>query len=164
VTSLGRADHIDAVAVDLPAGTTATAFVLAALADPPAWIRTLMRARDALVRPFGLKTQTGTANVPVSVVAGSRFGPFRVLSVTSDEVLLGDDDRHLRFRTSFAVRPRSGGAEGVCTTVVAHENAAGRIYFFAIRPFHHAIVAALAARAGARCPPARVSTAPASLD
>jgi len=65
VTSLGRADHIDAVAVDLPAGTTATASCLQQLADPPAWIRTLMRARDALVRPFGLKTQTGTANVPV---------------------------------------------------------------------------------------------------
>lgn len=59
-----------------------------------------------------------------------------MLSVAAEEVLLGDDDKHLSFRTSFSVRDAAAGREGVCSTAVRYHNRAGRVYFAAIRPFH----------------------------
>jgi len=148
LVSLGvrRADYVDAVAIDLPTGITAVEFTRAAVVSTPGWILKLLDLRDAVVRPLGLRTQVRVAPEQVEIVAGRRFGPFKVLSVADDEVLLGDDDKHLRFRTSFAVRGRAARTEGVMTTIVAHENLAGHIYFALIKPFHGIIV-----RSAVRC-------------
>lgn len=144
--SLGAADSVDASAVDLPLGTTAVEFTTAALGAAPRWVERLLSLRDLLVRPFGLRRTAPAGPGGLRLEPGQRVGPFVVFAVDDAEVLLGDDDTHLGFRTSFAVRPRSGGAEGVCTTVVRYDNAFGRAYFTVIRPFHHLVVAALLGR------------------
>lgn len=144
--ALRQADHVDAVAVPLASGTTALQFVRAALLTTPDWIRTLMNIRDAVVRPFGLRASAQKESSR-EITVGRRLGPFNVLAMTDDEVLLGDDDKHLRFRTSFAVRIRASETEGVCTTVVAYNNVVGRVYFALVRPFHNLIVSALVGQA-----------------
>nr|WSX52923.1 DUF2867 domain-containing protein [Streptomyces sp. NBC_00974] len=145
--SLGSYHHVDAVAVDVAPGTSAVDFARVISTGSPGWVGRLMALRDKLVAPFGLRVQergkaTGTET---RIEPGVKRGPFRILSVTEDEVLCGDDDKHLDFRVSFAVRPKTdgSGSEGVCTTVVRFNRPIGRLYFRAIEPFHHLIVASL---------------------
>ncbi|WP_052443103.1 DUF2867 domain-containing protein [Streptacidiphilus neutrinimicus] len=147
IASLGGCDHVDAVAVDLAAGTTAVGFTHSVLAATPGWVHTLLSLRDAAMKPFGLQTQTRVAADQVTIEPGRHLGPLRILTVSEEEVLAGDDDKHLDFRTSFAVRTGPQGAEGVCTTVVRCHNGGGRLYFRAIRPFHNLVVPRIVARA-----------------
>ncbi|MFI6873066.1 DUF2867 domain-containing protein [Streptomyces sp. NPDC050400] len=143
VASLGGYDHVDAVAVQLPGDVDAVEFARRVFTGTPGWVHGLLRARDRLVAPFGLQVQErGPSATAVDVVVGRKVGPFRVLAVSPDEVLCGDDDRHLDFRTSFAVRRSEGGrgAVGVCTTVVRFHGTAGYLYLRAIQPFHRLIV------------------------
>ncbi|MEU1042660.1 DUF2867 domain-containing protein [Streptomyces sp. NPDC005551] len=143
-TSLGGYDHVDAVAVDVAPGVSAVDFTRRMLGSPPRWVRSLLVVRDAAVAPFGLKQRERGA--PAAVAAGAKIGPMRLLSVTDAEVLAGDNDKHLSFRCSFAVRQGPHGPEAVCTTVVRFHRRAGRLYFRAIEPFHHAVVAGLVKR------------------
>ncbi|WP_371614868.1 DUF2867 domain-containing protein [Streptomyces sp. NBC_00454] len=145
VASLGSYDHVDAVAVDVAPGTSATDFVRLVSTGSPAWVGRLLALRDRLVAPFGLQVQERGKPAETRIEPGVKRGPFRVLSVTQDEVLCGDDDKHLAFRASFAVRPKAdgSGSEGVCTTVVRFERTAGRFYFRAIEPFHHLVIVSL---------------------
>ncbi|MFE3766796.1 DUF2867 domain-containing protein [Streptomyces sp. NPDC059104] len=147
--SLGSYDHVDAVAVDLPPGTNAEGFTRLLLSKHPRWTGRLMAVRDRLVAPFGLRVQERTAAQDTRIEPGVRRGPFTVLEVREDEILCGDDDKHLAFRASFAVRPKADGPglEGVCTTVVRFNRPVGRLYFRLIEPFHHLIVASMLARA-----------------
>ncbi|GLV97702.1 DUF2867 domain-containing protein [Streptomyces lavendulae] len=147
--SLVSYDHVDAVAVDLPPGTNAEGFTRLLLSSPPRWTGRLMAVRDRLVAPFGLRVRERTAAQVTRIEPGVRKGPFTVLEVREDEILCGDDDKHLSFRASFAVRPGPDGSgpEGVCTTVVRFNRPVGRLYFRLIEPFHHLVIAALLARA-----------------
>eukprot|EP01133_Synstelium_polycarpum_P028767 gene28767-35019_t len=54
----GGAHLADAFAVTLPAGAPqdVEALARAAFSDPAPWFRALLACRDAIVRPFGLKT------------------------------------------------------------------------------------------------------------
>ncbi|MFD5813351.1 DUF2867 domain-containing protein [Streptomyces sp. NPDC127038] len=148
VASLGGCDHVDAVAVDLAPGTSAPDFARTVLAGTPDWVHGLLTVRDKLMAPFGLHVQKRIAPGEIRVEPGARLGPFRVLTVSDDEVLAGDDDKHLDFRTSFAVREGATGPEGVCTTVVRYHRRAGHLYFKAIQPFHNLVVPRVVARAG----------------
>ncbi len=141
VASLGGYDHVDAVAVPLPAGVDAVEFTRRVFTGTPGWVHGLLRARDRLVAPFGLQVQERGPSA-TAVEVGRKVGPFRVLAVSPEEVLCGDDDRHLDFRTSFAVRRSGGGqgAVGVCTTVVRFHGTGGYLYLRAIQPFHRVIV------------------------
>lgn len=150
--SLGSYDHVDAVAVDLPAGTDVEGFLRLLMSGRPRWMGRLMAVRDALVAPFGLRVQERGRVEDTRIEPGARKGPFLVLEVREDEVLCGDDDKHLNFRASFAVRPKADGSglEGVCTTVVRFNRPIGRVYFRLIEPFHHLVVASLLGQVPAR--------------
>ena len=103
----------------------------------------LMRLRDALVRPFGLKTSPrGSRPVP-HFVPGERVGLFTLFQRTEEELLLGADDRHLDFRVSLRV----AGGEASLATAVRFRNNFGRAYFFCIRPFHALLVQGMLRRA-----------------
>lgn len=109
--SLGSFDHVDAVAVELPPGTSAVEFARLVFTGRPGWIGRLMALRDTLVRPLGLHVQERERPArETPIEPGLKAGPFRVLAVGDDEVLCGDDDKHLDFRASFAVRPQIGRA------------------------------------------------------
>ncbi|MFD9467181.1 DUF2867 domain-containing protein [Streptomyces sp. NPDC060027] len=147
VASLGGCDHVDAVAVDLAPGTSAVDFTRTVLAGTPDWVHELLTVRDKLMSPFGLHVQKRVAPEDIRVVPGARLGPFRILTVSDDEVLAGDNDKHLDFRTSFAVREGAAGLEGVCTTAVRYHRRAGHLYFKIIQPFHNLIIPRVVARA-----------------
>ncbi|MFF8715070.1 DUF2867 domain-containing protein [Streptomyces sp. NPDC015184] len=142
IGTLGRCDHIDAVAVDVPQGTSAHDFVRAMLGTPPASTARLLRLRDALVRPFGLKGTDRSEGTRIE--EGGKAGPLHLYRVGEDSVVAGKDDKHLGYRSTFKVRPGPHGWEGVVTTVVRFHGCAGRAYFAVIKPFHVLILYSLA--------------------
>ena len=86
----------------------------------PGWAAALLRFRNALVRPFGLKT--GTADAPI----------FPTCLETEDELVLGTDDRHLNFRIGLI---RQDGRIYMSTWVHPN-NLWGRAYLRLVMPFH----------------------------
>ncbi len=126
--------------------------LLQALAErPPAAVTGLMLVRNALVMPLGLRRSR--LGCPVSSLAGPAGdnelfqGRHRVLAQHVDpdgrsaQVLLGADDRHLRFRTTIGVRMLEAGIfEFSLANRVECLGAFGRFYIRAIRPIHHRYV------------------------
>lgn len=112
------------------------------LGQPPR----LMRLRDALVRPFGLKTSPKGSRPALRLVPGERIGIFQVYARSEQELLLGQDDRHLDFRLCLRV---VGDGTATLATLVRFHNFVGRAYFFLVRPFHARIVKGMLRRATA---------------
>ena len=70
-------------------------------------------------------------------------------SCSADEIVLGDNDRHLDLRVSLLVE--RGGRDGrektlSVTTAVRLNDRLGRCYFCFIKPFHRMIVPAVVKR------------------
>jgi hypothetical protein len=147
------ADLLDSYAVDLAPVMSRDPKTLAlALFDrPPMWLRGLLRLRDRLVAPLGLKTTTAIGRAGAGD-GRDRVGFFPVLRRSEDEIILGEDDRHLDFRASILVQSHAGARRLVVTTAVRCHNRLGRAYIGVIRPFHVLVVRSSLARL--RCPDA----------
>ena len=155
VAALPFTDHTDAfrAAVDPARIPDVDAFAQAFVRQkPPAWIAAAMRARDAIVGTlFGLKTSPGgvmTSRTSArSFAPGEQHGIFRVFARTDDEILFGEDDRHLDFRVSLFYERAGDDASVTVSTVVRFNNALGRAYFFPVRPVHGLVVPSMLRRA-----------------
>ncbi len=137
--------YADAFALSLPPGAThdVDALLRMLASSAPAWVEALMRIRNAVVSPLGLKTDIAAGSVPTRDAPfqrGDRAGIFTVFDRTEDEILAGGDDRHLDFRGSLLIRPEGSGHAAVLSTVVHYNRTLGRVYFFFVRPFHRLII------------------------
>lgn len=151
--------HDDCVVLELAAGrwpaTSARGLLLRVLAgfveNPPSSVGLLMRLRNRLVRPLGLRT--AELGCPVSSLQGKDSAPlfagrFPVHASHVDdgdrwaEVILGADDRHLVFRSSVSVYLTPEGIWQIrLASRVQTRNLFGAFYMFAIRPVHERHVA-----------------------
>lgn len=104
----------------------------------PRWIDGLMKLRNLVVAPLGLKTPTHTK----TIVADS-IGPFPVISATPQRLVAGFNDGHLDFRVVVDVTGRVPNREVTATTLVMSHNLLGRVYLATIMPFHRIIVPAM---------------------
>jgi hypothetical protein len=111
-------------------------------AHNPAWIDALLRLRNWLVGPIGLKPSGLGEPAP-----GGMIGIFPVLSETQERVIAGFNDRHLDFRVVVDVEPSRPGHQVTATTLVKTHNLFGRAYLAVILPFHRMIVRSLLRRA-----------------
>ena len=73
----------------------AQALLQAFIGAPPAWAQALMRARNRLMAPLGLKTADLPRQAPQARV-GEAVGVFCVWHAGPDELLLGQRDRWVR--------------------------------------------------------------------
>lgn len=146
---LGRVDYADAFRVRWPGAPSVDEVARSFATSAPDWVMALMRLRDRLVSLLRLKTSPAmTENAPGGpkrLEMGERVGIFRVLGCSADELVLGEDDRHLDFRVG--VRLDADGASAgpwvsLCTLVHFH-NRLGRLYFAVVGPFHRRIVPAM---------------------
>jgi hypothetical protein len=123
------------------------AIARAGLGTAPRWITQLMRLRDWIVGSIGLKTASRLAMHDLgddSLQTGDRLGIFRVFERRADELLLGEDDRHLDdFRLSILVHNDGSANWVIIATVVRFNSWLGRAYFLPVRPFHQLIVPAM---------------------
>lgn len=126
---------------------------LAAVARTPSWINVLMTVRNRVVALFGLKDLGRMGAVDpdkpaASYKPGDRLGIFSILSLSQDELILGDADKHLRAQVSI-YREAGAHPRAVASTVVHVHNLLGRIYLFFVVPVHRRIVPAMLARIAA---------------
>jgi len=113
----------------------------------PRWIPALFKIRNRIVAVFGLKTPDRITDRQQQLdnfkgEPGEQLGLFKVFDRTADEVILGEDDKHLNFRISLLLRPDDalGRRQIVISTTVVYNNWLGRLYFLPVRPFHSLIV------------------------
>lgn len=142
-------DLADAYATDLPSDASHVPEVLARflLTQQAAWMKLLMRLRDILVAGFGLKTSAHLTS-PSAGAPGERIGIFKIYSRSANEIILGEDDRHLDFRLSLLCSSSEDGQRAVTLSTVVHcHNQLGRSYLFLITPFHRQIVRSMLSRA-----------------
>lgn len=126
------------------------ALYLAAVAGTPRWVNLLLTIRNRVVSLFGLKDVGHLDNIDPHKAAenykpGDRVGIFTLLSISDQEVVLGDADKHLDARLSL-YRHADAQPKVVVSTVVHVHNRLGRIYLSFVVPVHKVIVPAMLAR------------------
>ena len=114
----------------------------------PKWIDKLFTFRNNLVGLFGLKTSGKISDRQKMLdnfkgEKGERIGLFKVFDKTDDEIILGEDDKHLNFRVSLFIDKQNENKTDkklIISTTVKFNNWFGRLYFLPVRPFHKLIV------------------------
>ncbi|MTV49775.1 DUF2867 domain-containing protein [Heliobacillus mobilis] len=146
--ALRRVDYGDAYRIRWPQELELDiiAFVRILFTSAPSWVTKLTLLRNRIVKLFGIKVpDNAAANTPVdfSFEPGSSASFFRVYERRTNELLLGEDNRHLDFRLSFFIEEQDGVHYAVVATVVQFHGWAGRAYFLPVRPFHRLMVPAM---------------------
>jgi hypothetical protein len=137
-------------------GKTAAALLADVLegfvANRPTGVSWLMRLRNLLVKPLRLRTSplgcpaSSLLSTHCSTLFANKYPVFEQsidARGLAAEVLLGADDRHLRFRSSVGVRFVGDDAHITLGTRVQCHNRFGRFYIAAIDRVHRAYVAPL---------------------
>jgi len=117
-------------------------------ASGPKWIDKLFEFRNRLVGIFGLKTSEKITDKQKMLdnfkcEKGEQIGLFKVFDKTDDEIILGEDDKHLNFRVSLFIEKQNRNKTDkklIVSTTVKFNNWFGRLYFLPVRPFHKLIV------------------------
>lgn len=114
----------------------------------PVWVKRFFQLRNSIVGKLGLKTPGEITNrnsllENFKCEPGEKIGLFQVLDRTANEVVLGENDKHLDFRISLYVDEHSEDPEKkkllIATTVNFH-NRWGLLYFLPVKPFHKLVV------------------------
>ncbi len=105
--------------------------------------------RNKAVRLLGLKTGYETESQQkrdFKCEVGERMGIFKVFDKTNNEIVIGEDDKHLDFRVSLLFDENKEHLDEksltISTTVKFH-NWLGVLYFLPVHPFHKLIVPAM---------------------
>ncbi len=116
----------------------------------PAWVTVLFKIRERVAGFIGLKVAQKLDRHEIeNFVAekGASLGLFKVLDRNEQEIITGEDDKHLDFRLSFYLEksPWNGVNEYtlVLTTIVMFRRQLGKLYFIPVKPFHKWIVPAV---------------------
>jgi len=130
-----------------PNDRTALDIYLELMQNTPSWVNRLMRLRNAIVSKLGLK-DLGTlsnfenANANNHYKVGDRLGIFSIYSLSDEEIILEDNDKHLNVKVSFYLEPRDVATQITLqtSTVVHVKNWFGKLYMFFVMPVHKIIV------------------------
>lgn len=107
----------------------------------PLWMRNLLMMRNKVVGLFGLKTEVSFDDRK-SFEVGKQVGFFEIYSIEENEIIAGEDDKHLNFRVSVLKQHNML----VVSTLVHYNNLFGKVYMMMIAPFHKLIVKVLLRR------------------
>jgi hypothetical protein len=114
----------------------------------PKWVESLFTIRNKIVKLFGLKTPDKIIDRQKQLdnfkcEPGEQLGLFRVFNKTNNEIVIGEDDKHLNFRVSLFVDQKANNIHKkslIISTTVSFNNRFGKLYFLPVRPFHKLIV------------------------
>jgi len=112
----------------------------------PEWVDKLFEIRNRIVGLFGLKTSGSIDNRNqildnFSGELGESVGLFKIFYKSVDEIVLGEDDKHLDFRVSLFIQRNQNEMNNlVISTAVKYNHWLGRLYFLPVSPFHKLIV------------------------
>lgn len=129
-------------------GQTALDVYLRLASEVLPWIEHLMQARNQLASRLGLKHLGRFRDVSLHAEEyrlGDKVGIFKLVSNEPHEVVLEDNDKHLKVRVSFMIElsasePTQKSAVVHANTVVHVHNLFGKIYMGLVTPIHKIIV------------------------
>jgi len=111
-----------------------------AFAHSPKWIATLLAIRNKIVGLLGLDTYKEPNEISKNTLkVGEKTGIFKIYAILDNEIIAGEDDKHLNFRVSVLKEKN----EAFFSTLVHYNNWFGKLYFFIVKPFHKAVVKAI---------------------
>ncbi len=113
----------------------------------PKWVDNLMKLRNKLVSIFGLKTEM-RHNTNVDFKVGDKIGIFTIYDILDDEIIAGENDKHLDFRVSV-FREVNTTIKITVSTIVKYNNWFGKLYFSIVAPFHKLVVKSVVKKAAA---------------
>lgn len=121
-------------------------FGTAFFSSGPGWIGKLLNLRNRIVTVFGIKTG-GKLRDRKEILndfkgeVGEKIGLFKVFDRSDNEIVLGEDDKHLDFRVSLFLAKAEGDKKDlIIATIINFNNWFGRLYFLFVKPFHKLIV------------------------
>nr|WP_315479380.1 DUF2867 domain-containing protein [uncultured Rhodoferax sp.] len=131
----------------LPASNAMETY-LAVMGYTPGWMNFLMSVRNQAGRLVGLKhlgslevkMQAQESKPAAHYAVGDRAGIFSVDYLSAPEVILFDDDKHLRVELSVFKHQQDGQPVVSVSTVVHNHNGLGRAYMAVVGPVHRVIV------------------------
>lgn len=149
--NIKKYDYIDSYQgelIDNEKNVSSTEIGKAFFTSVPKWAEKLFKVRNKIAKLFGLKTAgdiTDRQNLlnNFNCEPGEQLGLFKVFDKTNNEVVLGEDDKHLNFRVSLFLDQQKNDISKktlTITTTVEFNNLFGRLYFLPVRPFHKLIV------------------------
>jgi len=111
----------------------------------PHWIEWSMNMRNKITSKIGLKDLGSFKKIDSNkkeneYVAGDRIGIFTLRQRTENELVIGDDDKHLNVTLSVYKNEKTQVL--TITTVVHLKNWLGRLYMVPVIPAHRKIVPA----------------------
>ncbi|HBV15214.1 DUF2867 domain-containing protein [Chryseobacterium carnipullorum] len=113
----------------------------------PQWGKKMFAFRNSIVKMFGLKTGTDRSKIQdpgdLKLEVGQRVGIFKIFDKTENEIIMGENDKHLDFRVSVLydkAKRNTGKNSLTISTTVKYHNWMGILYFLPVRPFHQLIV------------------------
>jgi len=120
----------------------------------PRWVAALMTVRGMVAYALGLKhAANGDFQSVSGGVQGARYqdgqrvGLFLIQSIEPNEIIVGDNDKHLDFRISIYRSTMHGVETVTVSTAVEIHNAVGSLYMTLIKPFHRFIARTMVRRA-----------------
>jgi hypothetical protein len=141
--ALRRVDFSDAYQTRLTRALSVEEVYRAVFGYWPAWIRVLMHLRGLVVllglrhpNDAELKAKAAHSFDRSCYQVGQRVGVFSIQSIEPDELIVGDNDKHLDFRISI----HKASQTVTVSTVVEIHNTLGRLYMLVVKPFHRLIV------------------------
>ena len=147
-TDFNFADSYQGVYIDKEDKISSKDIGKAFFASAPNWTSQLFELRNKIVSVLGLKTPEKVQNRSelldsFTCEPNERLGLFKVYSKSENEVILGEDDKHLNFRISLLKEDnldKEGSKKIVISTTVKFNNWFGRLYFLPVKPFHKLVV------------------------
>lgn len=113
----------------------------------PQWGKKMFAFRNSIVKMFGLKTGVDKnkkqPTEDFKIDTGDQVGIFTIFDKTDNEIILGENDKHLDFRVSLLYNKAKLDTEEnslTISTTVKYHNWMGMLYFLPVRPFHQLIV------------------------
>ncbi len=144
-------DSFQGVLIDIENKVTSADFGKAFFSSGPNWVGKLFALRNKIASIFGLKTSGSITDREkllenFNCEQGEHLGLFKVFAITENEVILGEDDKHLNFRVSLFLNNQTSDTNKkylIVSTTVEFNNWFGRLYFLPVRLFHKLIVPAI---------------------
>lgn len=142
------ADSFQAALHDPDRKITSTDIGKSFFTSSPKWVEKLFTFRNKIVSLFGLKTSGKIEDRENQLKnfkcdKGERLGLFKVFDKNENEVILGEDDKHLNFRISLFLADHENDPNKkslTISTTTQFNNWFGRLYFLPVKPFHKVIV------------------------
>lgn len=112
----------------------------------PRWIDQSLHLRNKIVKKLGLKINGSKEEMLKQLDSfdcqiGQQIGLFKVFDKNDNEVILGEDDKHLDFKISLFLNTIEKQKHRlIISTTVKFNNKFGRFYFKVIKPFHRIVV------------------------